>query len=732
MKTVFKQSVITLAVTLASASAVGDVSSLLEEVMVTAQKKSTTEAAQDVPISISAYSGDKVEAMFAVNLTDVGLTAPNVNLTPLATSPGVANFTIRGMGTVSQSIPSSDPAVGVVMDGISYGTIFGVNTDLFDLESLEVLRGPQGTLFGRNVTGGAIVMRSTRPGEEFEGKIKATVGSHSRKDIMALVSGPLNDNWGAKLAVLSKDRDGLWDYDDSLNRSGRQGDAESLLIRPAIRYSNDSVEAILIAEYGDMEGEGAGTRNWEIDGVQIRDPYEASESTQGNIAESNLEWFNLMLETNWELWDGQLTTVLGYRDLEQQASSDIDGVFDQSRFEFGRGTGLDQEQTSLEVRWAGDVTDKISLTTGIYLFNQEYTYSERRFIVNAFDRRGVSTIEHATAGIFAQADYRLSNSLALTVGARYSQESKDAEIGVIGDPNAIGNCASQSGPPFDQSEVSLSDCVPALVDDESWSNFSPKIGLTWDVNEDVMAFASYSRGFRSGGYNVRFTDLSFVTPNPSSTPGPYNEEVVDAFELGIKSTLLDGRLRANLSLFHNQYDDLQRTALNANFTQEILNAATATIRGIEFDATYAVTDNLVLEASWGYLDPSYDEADFLTQTTGKSASSFDFTMVPENTRSAAATYDLALSDIGTLTWRLSYSFVDEMATDDFNRQRVSQYELYDASVKFTNSDENLTVSLFGRNLKDEVYFDFAFNLVGLRSAFLTPPRTYGVELTYEF
>jgi len=143
---------------------------LIEEVRVMAQKKSTSEAVQDVPISITAYSGDKVDAMFAVNLTDIGLNTPNANLTPLTTSPGVANFVIRGMGTVGQSIPSADPAVGVVMDGISYGTIYGVVTDLFDLESIEVLRGPQGTLFGRNVTGGAISMRSTRPGAEFEGK----------------------------------------------------------------------------------------------------------------------------------------------------------------------------------------------------------------------------------------------------------------------------------------------------------------------------------------------------------------------------------------------------------------------------------------------------------------------------------------------------------------------------------------------------------------------------------
>jgi iron complex outermembrane receptor protein len=140
-----------LATTFATAQANN---ALLEEVYVTAQKKSVAEAVQDVPIAISAYSGRKIEAMFAVDLTDIGFTAPNVQLTPQGTVPGTANFSIRGWGTTGQSIPSSDPAVGVVQDGVAFGTIYGVVTDVFDIESLEVLRGPQGTLFGRNVSAG--------------------------------------------------------------------------------------------------------------------------------------------------------------------------------------------------------------------------------------------------------------------------------------------------------------------------------------------------------------------------------------------------------------------------------------------------------------------------------------------------------------------------------------------------------------------------------------------------
>jgi len=708
----------------------GRLESLIEEVRVMAQKKSAAEAVQDVPISITAYSGEKVDAMFAVNLTDIGLNTPNANLTPLTTSPGVANFVIRGMGTVGQSIPSADPAVGVVMDGISYGTIYGVVTDLFDLESIEVLRGPQGTLFGRNVTGGAVSMRSTRPGEEFEGKIRATVGSHQRKDVSVIVSGPLNDNWGAKLAVMSKDRDGYW---DNKNIGGKQGAADSLLVRPALTYRNDAFDAALIMEYGDMEGDALAARTFWADGQQLFNPYEDDFTLQDEKGSSNLEWLNAMLETNWDLWEGQLTTVLGYRDVEQQVVTDIDG-YEGARFHFGDGTGIDQEQTSLEVRWAGELTDAVSLTAGVYLFDQKYTYAERRLVAQAVDRRGVSTIEHSTAGLFAQSDINLTDSLTLTVGGRYTRETKDAEIGLIGDPNATGDCATQLAP-FEVAG-SLNDCVPAFEDDESWSNFTPKVGLTWDINEEMMAFASYSRGFRSGGYNVRFTDLSFATDDPKSTPGPYNEEVVDAFEIGLKSTWLDNRARVNFSVFQNEYDDLQRTVLNDAGGQEILNAATATIRGVELDGVFMLTDQLVLEAAVGWVDASYDEYEAVTSANGKQADQLNFLMVPETTTNLAVTYDMELGDMGALTWRLSYSFVNDTWANDLNTLAVDQYELFDASVVFTNSEGNLKLAAFGRNLKDEVYFDFgadfSTSVLAVKEYFLSPPRTYGLELTYEF
>jgi iron complex outermembrane receptor protein len=722
---------------------------LIEEVLVTAQKKSAAESVQDVPIAISAYSGDKVEAMFAIDLQDIGKTAPNVHLAEQGTVPHTGNFIIRGMGTAGQSIPSSDPAVGVVQDGMPFGLIYGVVTDLFDIESIEVLRGPQGTLFGRNVTGGAVVMRTNRPSDEFSGKVKAVVGSHSNRELSALVTGPLTDQWSGKLAVIHKDRDGLW---DNVTLGGQQGASESLIVRPAIRYTEGAHDVTLLTEYADIQGDGMAARNFFRFGVEIN-PWADNTTSTDTKGDLDMEWYSVVLEHNWELSQGVLTTILSYRDLEQLTWGDIDGAPGTVRFEFGKGSGLQQDQTSLESRWSGDIGENLNMTVGINLFDQEYTYNERRLLIDTFDRPGSSTIEHQTAGLFAQGDYNLTESVILTVGGRYSYEKKEAAIGVIGDPGA-GSCTQlvvdRSGetfplstppetapapPPFDR-EINWSDCLQPFQDEQSWTNFSPKVGLTWHATEELMAYASFSRGFRSGGYNVRFATTAYLSnpDNPDFQPGPYDEEVVDAFEVGFKWQTEDSRVRVNGAVFYNQYDDLQRSANNQSGVQTIFNAASGTTEGFEVDFVAAITDGLTLEGSYGYTKAEYDEADFLVTATGKKAADFQFQMVPESTASAALTYDHTIGDLGYLTWRGSYSYMDSVASDDFNFLILPQYELYNASLTFTDMSEKFKLALFGRNLKDEVYSNFGFDntSIGSKTVWLSPPRTYGVELSYNF
>ncbi|MCV6624256.1 MAG: TonB-dependent receptor [Cellvibrionaceae bacterium] len=711
------------------------VGAIMEEVTITARKKSAAENVQDVPIAISAFSDEKIEATHAVTLTDIGVSTPNANLAPIGTIPGVANFVIRGMGTVGASIPSQDPAVGVVVDGMAYGTIYGVVTDLFDLESIEVLRGPQGTLFGRNVTGGALNLRTKRPTDEFEAKIRAGLGNYETRELSALVRGPLTESVNGKISVLYKEHGGYW---DNLTLNRKHGEAESTVVRPAISYNSEGFDISLLTEFGSMEGDGAGVRTYWADGEQLFNPYADNFTQQNKTESSDLDWYNVIVEANWDLWDGTLTAVLGYRDLEQSFGSDLDG-YTTDRFRWAQGTGLVQDQSSLEVRWAGQFGESVSLTAGLHLFDQEYTYSERRLLLNILDRRGRSTIEHSTAGLFAQADINMTDDIVVTLGGRFTRETKDAAIGIIGDPNATGGCATidlrqqPAGTSFDDLDagVNMADCQQPFQDKETWSNFTPKIGLNWDINEDTIAYASFTRGFRSGGYNVRFTSF-----NPLASPGPYNEEVVDALEAGFKTTLFDNRLRVNGAVFRNAYDDLQRTVLDAAGTQATLNAATATVRGVELETVWLLSENLVVEAAAGWTDAAYDEFQHVENLTGKPASAFNFVMSPEFNSSIATTYSMDIDDLGSLDFRLSYAFVNDTFANDTNTAPLSQYELWDASVTFHDNAGNIRLSLFGRNLKDEVYYafgtDFSTSSLAVKSNWLTPPRTYGVQFTYSF
>ena len=704
----------------------------LQDILVTARKRSVAESVQDVPIAISAFSGEQIDATFAVTLTDIGLITPNSNFAAVGTLPNVANFAIRGMGTVGQSIPSADPAVGVVQDGVAFGTIFGVVTDLFDVASIEILRGPQGTLFGRNVTGGAVVIRSNRPTNDFRGKAQATVGSYDRYEGNLLVSGPLSDQWSAKLAASYGHQGGIY---KNLTLGGRQGQSETFLVRPAIRFDSGEFEATLIGEYGRTTGDGPSTRNTFFRGVAI-DPYAAHTTTQSTRGENELTWRALTFEANLEVGPGVLTGVFGYRDIDQSTIADIDGAPFAVRFEFGEGTGLVQDQQSLELRWAGDLFDGLSVTSGINLFTQKYTYTERRLLVDLLDQPARSTIEHETAGLFIQGDYTIVPGVVATLGGRYSWEEKRAGIGVVGDPNGVGSCAVGRAP-FTRT-VDFADCRQVFRDSKSWKNFTPKVGLNWTIVDDVLVYGSFTRGFRSGGYNVRFSDTTLITrpANPASTPGPYDEEVVDAYEIGAKTTFFDRRARVNVALFQNEYSDLQRTALNANSGQQTLNAAAATVKGFEVDVTLALTDRLTLTGAYGYTDAQYDSFDFITNATGLDVEDIRFVLTPEHTASGSATYRLPIGDVGRLDARVAYSYVDDVVADDFQRVQIRSYGLVDASLSFVMPERGLKVSAFGRNLTDEVYFNFAFDnsasAIGTRTALLTPSRTFGIEVGYEF
>ena len=707
----------------------------IEEILVTARKRADLEDVQDVPLAVSAFSGDQIEAMYAADLTDITANVPNATAYSSATFPGYVNFFIRGMG-VAGTVLSDDPAVGVFVDGVYQGISAGIVFDSFDLEAVEVLRGPQGTLFGRNVTGGAALLRTRRPTEEFSGRVRVMGGNDGNLQAAASISGPLVE--GKLLGKIAVFHSQLSDWMD--NPTGEAagfddlGEMDQQVVRAAFTWlASDTFTADLRFEYGQSEEDPLPI--WAVDntlllgvqpipGLSEAGARDSDDPIANGVNDHPLDadWISGSIELNWDLPVGSLKSITALRDLEQEdLTQDFDGsivaIFDVNN------SFIEQDQFSQEFIYNVDLSDRVDLTTGFFYFDQEFTYGERRFgALFAAVGGGLqahSVTDHQVVGLFAQADFALSEQWILTLGGRQSWEEKDAQIGQFGGSLSCTGFAS----------TDPKDCAFNFEDGDDWSNFTYKAGIQFLASENAQLYGSYSRGFRSGGFNIR--------QNVGAVPGPYDEETVDAFEVGAKADLAEGRARINLSLFLNDYDDLQRTVVGTDGFQTVSNAAEASIKGIELETSWLIADGLLLQANMGYLDAELQNFVNPRGGAGGAPSVIDGTRIPyipKWQRELHLTYDIPVG-LGNLTLRGNYRYVGDVhSTDDNLGFQGSSYEEYDASLAYSPASGNWRISVFGKNLTDNIESSLITNAVNpgwiLNQA--RNPARYGVELMMEF
>ncbi|MDH3441569.1 MAG: TonB-dependent receptor plug domain-containing protein, partial [Gammaproteobacteria bacterium] len=329
---------------------------LLEEIIVTATKRAGGIEAQSAAVAVTAYGSNQLDAMHIRDLKALGYNAPSVQLEDIGTTRGTANFSIRGLG-VNSSIPSIDPTVGVFIDGMYYGLNAGVVFDVFDLESVEILRGPQGLLFGRNVTGGAVVLNTTRPTEEFAFNGRVAYESGENMYASAVLSGPLSDSVGWKLAGYYND-DGGW-HTNLANGNDNFGKAETTMVRGALEFEvSDSFDVIIRAEHGQSEGDGPASHNGgcvavAVPGLCVRQyDFESFDFAVDEEGFYDNSWSNLIAEFNFDVafGDGTITNILGYREYESETMGDIDAT---PLFLFHAPSSIDQDQLSNELRYSG-------------------------------------------------------------------------------------------------------------------------------------------------------------------------------------------------------------------------------------------------------------------------------------------------------------------------------------------------------------------------------------------
>mgnify|MGYP003700746423 CR=1 FL=1 len=710
-----------LMVAVTAAAEAADGATAIEEIVVTAQRRSQN--LQDVPIAVTALDGETLRVASISNIDEVATRTPGLVVT--YTNPAEPQFYIRGIG----SNLADESSVVVFVDDVYIGRGGGMNFDLFDLERVEVLRGPQGTLFGRNVVGGLIHVITEKPSHEPGMSLRLSAGNLDRLNLAGSVTGPLSDSMAGKLSVSSIKRDG---YVRNTVSGNDLFDEDSLSVRGQLSIdAGDDVSVLLSAE-GMRERRNGDPRKvlGEGDAFDISDPDPlVVEAREDGFQDRDL--FGLSAKIDWTSPLGEMTSITAYREAEFSFFTDFLGV-PVTPVTIGSLNRLDEDsyQFTQELRLASTAFDgRADWVGGLYYIRENTARDE--FLQQDFDALtggvplGLSgqilfPQRNVTDGyaVFGQLTWHVDDRLDLTVGARQSWDRKSVDL--------EGIDLSQNGlpllPPPLQAEYDVSDS-------ERWSAFTPRFAASYDLTDQVMVYASASRGYKSGGYQGTPTDgVSAVIA--------FDPEFAWSYEAGIKSRFLNDRLQLNATAFHTDYTDLQVVQLVGGDRLVTGNAADAKIDGLELEWIALLSAGLEFSGSYGYLDAEFEE--FLAPaSSGGDMSGNSLTRAPEHKLNLALQYSHQLENV-EVSARLDWRYQSEFFFDPRNRtapaggDRQGGYDLLDARVALATRDGAVEVAVWGKNLTDELYRNSVGVFEPFNQTFVAfgVPRTYGVSVTW--
>lgn len=736
-KGAFAQNVLFAAV--AGAGALLTVTSLpalavLEEVIVTAQKRE--ENMQTVAVAVSAFSADTLRNTGMLNVEDLTRLTPGFTLTSY--NPVTPQPYIRGIGS-NPSDAGSDSSVGVFIDEVYAGRAGGYSADMLDIERVEVLRGPQGTLYGRNVPGGAINIISKRPTEELEGFVELTGGEYDLWGAKAAISGPLSDNVLGRLAISTRQRDG---HTENIITGNDLRDVDNNSFRGRLDYlPSDTLSLQLIAEYSEDDLLGPGARNHEgqdanlflisqglgfatpLDPATSSDPYKV-ELVEDGFAKREMSGFSAKVD--WDLESFTVTSVTGYRENDYEFSDDILGISFPLLINSAEESS---EQFSQEIRLSG-TTDKLQWTTGLYYLQEDVErleFSDLSVLDPIFglDLAGLTAAvgydqknETVSYAAFAQVTYMLTDALNITLGGRLSRDEKDFSLTTTG--TEIGFGALTPDP-----ETGVPSTFSAS-DDESWSDFTPKVSFEYTSSDALFLYASYAKGFKSGGYNGLASNSALAT-------APFDQEETDSYEVGMKADFFENLMRLNAAVYYVDYVDLQVFLPGPGGIGFVIeNAGEATIQGLEVEFFYSPLDGLDFSATYSYIDSEIDEFEGRPDIVGN-----NLARTPENAASLSAQYIAPLGDQLSLLMRVDYSYQDEIFLDIDNSSisAADSHEL--VNVRLALQSEGVwELALWGRNITDEDYrvhaLDSTFGANLSAATIVGDPGMWGVTASYFF
>lgn len=749
----------------------------LEEVVVTAQRREV--GLQDSALSITAFSGENLEEAQVFSTGDLAQQTAGISFTN--PTPFDMELNIRGVMNTRLDAPSASRSVGIFFDEIVVGRMGLMNMDFYDLERVEILRGPQGVLLGKNVVGGAINILTAKPEFEQSASIRAQIGNMGSQLLSGHINVPINDKFAMRFAAQLRENDGF----ASNQVTGRDlHNIDSTQARLSFLYSGDNnLDARLTFEYMEDEGNGTcaigeGGNPWSVarDLLGFNDirkcaPEPAQYSTlPGDTLQSyDREAFNVTLRLEKAFENATFVSITNYRDgnggsqySQTGLGPDAPGLLQAFgaaaasgdaatltnlglAFDFPVREEEDLSQFVQEFRLVSDFDDSaFDYIAGVYYQEDEVDKTDLFWgeillnsVVPAFGSlNGESEWNNEATteswAVFGQVGYQLTDDLKLTVGARYTEDEVNGFVsGLV---RATGDKFNPADPtpltPLTGTPDGLGGVTPFPLGGgfqtaygESFDELTFSGILEYTVNDDVLVYANISQGYKSGGFQ----------DTPANTLGAtvaYDPETVLSFELGLKSEFMSNRLRVNAALFSMDYEDLQVEFTNDQCLCNIVsNASDAKIQGMEIEANFAATDSLLVWLNGSFLDTEYEN--YVISTGDFSGNQLQRT--PDNQISTGFEYTATLGDWGdALKFRLSYTWQDDMPWAHTNVSFEDAYGLLDGRIGLSPENQNWSVSLWGRNLTDEEARANVIEFLGGDVSLYNPPRMYGVEVGYRF
>ncbi|WP_156680427.1 TonB-dependent receptor [Sphingomonas profundi] len=706
----------------------------LEEIVVTAQKRS--ENLQSVPISVTAVTGAAIRNQNITNVQGLANSIPNVQINSFSNSPDSAVFTIRGVG-----VNDADPYVGTTVSVVVDGVVVGVNTaallSLFDIDRVEILRGPQGTLFGANTTGGVINVVTKQPTGEFGGEAQVVYGNYDRLDVNAALNFPITESLAGKISVLHTGRDGFF-----RNRlDGRRlGKLDNTGIRAYLKYESGDYDATLIGEYNRSRNGSQTNINFSDASQVIYVPGESQidgdpRFVRGQSArvpdQNDRDTYSVTLTQNLkDTGAGDFVSITNYRKYDSDLYSDDDALV--GNFLDTRRRS-DQYQLSQELRDAIRLGDRVQLIVGGFGFYQKYHLFQQTHLDGFLPGLGQPQTQYQknwSLSAFSQLYVDITDSLRFQAGIRYAHEKTEAVSTTANTISVTPGALSDFNDPL------IPGSFISAAGRKSWNNVGYKVGLDYKIDPTILVYGYYARGFKSGGFTGRIARAEDI--------GPFGPEHLDTFEIGTKADLLDRHLRVNLSAFYNIYKDMQITQ-NITYpdgrnSASIVNAGRAKTKGFELEVTALPVEGLTIGGTAAYLDAKYSKYDTLIldpATNSLVPASFKGNRLmnsPKWSASANLNYKLPIGP-GAASFFGQYTFTSSKFTNftDLPQEKVGNINLVNGNISWSPESERWSIGAYGRNIFNKHYYGQKLYLPGTFAiASLGAPREYGLDFKYNW